>query len=325
MKAPPWEPSPAWGPSATLAELTIDGTAVAVCADGSGAPEFDSPRPHLHPVRTLAGVVVTDAAPADHTWHMGLGLGVQDVNGHNLWGGRTYLRGTGYTWRRDHGRIRHDRSEQAAATALAQHLTWLSSDDEPLLAETRELRWARAGAHAWRLDLASTLTVPPGAQPVRLGSPGAHGREGGGYGGLFWRLPACDDVRVRTPLDHGEDRVHGSVPADGARWLAWSARSTADSTGDMPGTGPFTVALAPADAVTARDPWFVRVSGYPGLGSSLAWSEPADVLPSLPLRRAFRCLVADGRLPDDEVGRLLDAPLPPLDESPTPATPETGP
>src|SRR5690606_32857639 len=58
-----------------------------------------SPRPYLHPVRTRAGVTLTDALPADHRWHLGASLAVQDVSGTNLWGGRTYVRGTGYTWR----------------------------------------------------------------------------------------------------------------------------------------------------------------------------------------------------------------------------------
>ncbi|WP_066585944.1 DUF6807 domain-containing protein [Cellulomonas timonensis] len=318
VKAPPWEPRPHWGPSTPLAELTLDGTTVAVCTDGAGAPGFDSPRPHLHPVRTLAGVVVTAAAPADHTWHVGLGLGVQDVDGHNLWGGRTYLPGAGYTWRRDHGRIRHDGWAEQAPDALTQHLTWLSADAEPLLTETRELRWARASGQAWRLDLATTLVA---ARPVRLGSPGAHGRGGGGYGGLFWRLPACEDVDVRTPSARGEDLVHGSVPADGARWLAWSARAASPTPpAGTPGTGEFTVAITPSDESTARDPWFVRVSGYPGIGSALAWQRAVTVRPGAGLRRSFRCLVADGRTPDAEVGRLLAAPV-----LSSPATPETGP
>lgn len=320
VKAPPWEPSPRWGPSGLLAELALDGTAMAVCVDGAGAPGFDSPRPHLHPVRTLAGVAVTDAAPADHTWHVGLGLGVQDVDGNNLWGGRTYLPGEGYTWRRDHGRIRHDGWAERAPNALAQRLTWLAADGEPLLAETRALRWARADAQAWRLDWSTALTA---ARPVRLGSPGAHGRAGGGYGGLFWRLPACVDVDVRTPEARGEEGVHGSVPADGARWLAWSARATgagarpAETPGDA---GQFTVAIAPSDEATARDPWFVRVSGYPGIGSALAWERAVTVRPGSGLRRAFRILVADGRTHDADVERLLARPV-----LSSPATPETGP
>src|SRR5882724_1057356 len=66
-----------------------------------------SPRPYLHPVRTLAGTVVTDFLPADHLWHLGVSLGVPDVSGTNLWGGRSYVHGQGYVWLADHGSIEH--------------------------------------------------------------------------------------------------------------------------------------------------------------------------------------------------------------------------
>jgi hypothetical protein len=54
---------------------------------------------------------------------------------------------------------------------------------------------------------------------AELNSPGSKGRIGGGYGGFFWRFPACDNVEVFTSAARGEDEVHGSV----APWVAWSA------------------------------------------------------------------------------------------------------
>ena len=53
--------------------------------------------------------------------------------------------------------------------------------------------------------------------------------------------------------------------------MAWSALATPARVGDdnAPRECPFTVAIAPLDAVTARDPWFVRVADYPGFGSAL--------------------------------------------------------
>ena len=70
------------------------------------APKLDpylSPRPYLHPVRTLAGTIVTDAVPEDHHWHLGVSIAVQDVGKVNFWGGRTYVRDKGYTPLDDHG------------------------------------------------------------------------------------------------------------------------------------------------------------------------------------------------------------------------------
>ena len=87
----------------------VGGTEVAEYVLDPALDARHGPRPYLHPVRTLGGTVVTDALPADHVWHLGASLAVQDVNGSNLWGGRTYVRDVGYTWRDDHGRHRAHR------------------------------------------------------------------------------------------------------------------------------------------------------------------------------------------------------------------------
>ena len=74
--------------------------------EGGRIAPTSSPRPYLHPVSTLAGTVVTDHLPEDHVWHLGAGVAIQDVDGVNFWGGRTYTRDAGaYVWRKDHGRI----------------------------------------------------------------------------------------------------------------------------------------------------------------------------------------------------------------------------
>lgn len=329
-KVPPWDPEPRWSPHGTLLRVGVGGTTVLHYADGTGSPAFDAPRPHLHPLRTLAGVPVTDAAPPDHSWHLGLSVGVQDVDGANLWGGRTYLREDGYTWRRDHGRTVHRAWEQRLPGAVTHRLDWLGPDDAVLLVETRELAWEVLDDRTWRLDLATTLRCPSvgPAGPVALGSPGSNGREAAGYGGIFWRFAPCEDVDVRTADARGEDRVHGSRPADHpGRWLAWSAHVPAAAPPVPPGyptwsaagvpaggaepesrtAGDVTVVALPGDDATAADPWFVRVGGYPGLGSALAWDTPVRVTPDAPLRRSMTFLVADGRWSDDDVvARLAD-------------------
>ncbi|WP_370524129.1 DUF6807 family protein [Cellulomonas sp. APG4] len=304
VKTPPWDPRPERGEHGTLLRVQLGSTEVARYVDGTGSPAFDSPRPHLHPVTTCRGTVVTAASPADHTWHLGLGIGVQDVAGHNLWGGRTYLRDGGYTWRRDHGRIEHRTWTTRTPGTVRHRLAWLGSGGEELLREERELAWSVLDDGAWRLDLTFTLTVPddvPDCPDVPLGSPGSNGREAGGYGGAFWRLADCDDVDVRTPVGRGEEAVHGSVPADGAAWLAWSA--TARSGDD------FTIAVVPGDARTAKDPWFVRAAGYPGIGSALAWDRPLVVRRGHPERRALTWVIADGRWEDGRVASAVEGML----------------
>ena len=256
-----------------------------------------SPRPrvlgrYLHPVRTLGGFAVTDAHPADHDWHVGIGVAVQDVNGWNLWGGRTYVRGCRTTsgWATTAG------SSTSGGTNGHKDMRSRNSPGSTavvadLLRERRELRWGPAAgrpAHhdgrAWVLELSFTLSIPAAADfdTVKLGSPGSNGREAGGYGGFFWRLPRTDELEIRTPDRVGEAAVHGTV----ADWLAVSLRSGDDSA---------TILLMPTDPVTAADRWFVRSSGYPGVGSSLAWDKPVEVVRSRPVRRGFRAIIADGQ------------------------------
>jgi len=301
-KTPPWDPEPTWGDHGVLLRLELDGTELARYVDGTGSPGFDSPRPHLHPVRTRAGVTVTDAAPPDHTWHVGAGIGVQDVDGSNIWGGRTYLPDQGYTWRPDHGRMTHREWLRRTPASVSHRLDWTDADGAVQVEEIRDLAWAQVDEDAWRLDLGFALRPGAGRSVVRLGSPGSNGRQAAGYGGLFWRVASCREIDVRTPLGRGEHAVHGTRPADGARWLAWSAVTTNPVTG---ASGEFTLVVIPRDADTARDPWFVRVADYPGIGSALAWDAALAVREAAPVRRAFTWVIADGRWSDDRVAAAV--------------------
>ncbi|NUT53187.1 MAG: oxidoreductase, partial [Saccharothrix sp.] len=207
------------------------------------------PRPALHPVRTLGGLVVTGEHPADHPWHRGIGLALPDVNGVNLWGGRNYVPGQGYV-PGELGRV-----EETGPGELA----WCDSAGAVLLRERRRIR-RRLLADGWELEWTSVLTA---AEHVVLHSPGSKGREGAGYGGWFWRLPDLDPrtVRVLTPDGAGEAEVNGRS----APWLAVVV--------DDPDR-PWTAVLS-----GPTDPWFVRVAGYQGIGSALAWREPVVLEP----------------------------------------------
>ncbi|WP_125612369.1 DUF6807 family protein [Specibacter cremeus] len=270
-------------PAPTTAVASLDGRVLAREAGGGSVAPTLSPRPYLHPVTTIAGVAVTDAMPADHAWHLGAGVAIQDVNGVNFWGGRTYRRETtGYVWRPDHGRITLT-GASATATARTEALTWTGPDGVDLLVETRTWSWRALDAAAWRLEVTFTLT-PAGPDAVTLGSPGSNGREGGGYGGFFWRLPACRGVYVRTANGAGEDAVRGSR----APWLAWSGQFV---------DGPATLVFTAQDG----DPWFVRVEGYPGVGSALAWDSTVRLEPGESLTRSVGIIVADGTVGNDQI------------------------
>ncbi|WP_457963463.1 PmoA family protein [Arthrobacter sp. D1-29] len=287
---------------------------VADYQDGSHIRVVSSPRPYLHPVRTLAGTVVTDHQPLDHVWHLGVGVALQDVDGVNFWGGRTYTRAAGeYIWRPDHGRIERTAAAESEGR-LSETLSWNGPDGHPILNEQRTWTWDAVSPSVWRLALDFALS-PAGNQPVSLGSPGSNGRHQGGYGGFFWRLPQCTGAIVWTPTASGEAAVHGSV----APWLAWSG--TFDAGGFSSGTadgGTADGGLA-ADGGTDRsatlvfvaqegstDPWFVRVDGYPGVGQSLAWDAQVIAESGGAVRRGVTVFIADGILAAADIEALIN-------------------
>lgn len=277
-------------PAGATEDLAVDGHVVAVRDDGSGVTATSAPRPFLHPVRTLGGVVVTDAHPTDHDWHLGVSIGVQHANGANFWGGPTYTSDLGYRWRSDHGRIETIASSRTDS-GFTSTSDWITPAGTTLLFE--ETSWQlhpSADLRAWTFRTRTTLRA--GEEPVELGSPGTHGRAGGGYGGFAWRFPSASDVDVRTASASGEGATHGTV----SPWIAFSARFP---------DGEATIALAADDARTASDPWFVRVDGYPGVGSALAWQEPVLLDAGESVTLSFRGVVADGRLTDADVAALL--------------------
>jgi predicted dehydrogenase len=275
-----------------LVRARIAEAEVALYRDGQGTIPTSSPRPVLHPVRTLTGVVVTANHPADHDWHSGVGMAIPDVNGTHFWGGGTYVHGQGYVLLDNHGVISGEPPD-LTDHAFTHELQWIGHDGSVQLREQRLISWAAMNERAWRLSFDTSLRADVGAE---INSPGSKGRSGGGYGGFFWRFPACDSVEVFTAQARGEDEVHGSV----APWVAWSADFTAG-----PGiSGPATIIVAAPDAAEAGEPWFVRVGGYPGLGSALAWERPAILPAGAQLRRRFDVAIADGRLAEAESSAL---------------------
>lgn len=267
-----------------LVRAQVDGAETARYIDGRGTIPTSSPRPVLHPVRTLSGVVLTGRHPADHDWHNGVGMAIPDVNGSSFWGGGTYIHGEGYVLLDNHGQILGEPPD-VRADGFSQRLSWIGRDGTVELREHRSVSWAGVSDQAWKLVFESELQAEAAAT---LHSPGSKGRTGGGYGGFFWRFPACDDVEVFTADARGETDVHGSVTP----WVAWSADFLAG-----PGqSGPATIVVAAAEAAAHGEPWFVRVRDYPGLGSSLAWDQPRSLGPGASVRRRFDVLIADGRL-----------------------------
>lgn len=238
-------------------------------------PPDHAPRPYFHPIFTRSGERLTAIQPPDHPWHYGLSLAVPQVDGVNFWGGGTYVSGHGYLDRADHGQVVH----RAWPSERVERLDWLDPHGGLLLSETRTVEAQVLSAEAWRLDLTFTLTNATD-RTLAFASPAVAGREGAGYGGLFWRgAPALRGWTVAADNVTGEASVHGRpAPA-----LDWS------DPGSGAGIRFFDCPSNPG--YPAR--WFVRLDDYPGVCFPLAFSEPYVLAADAALRLTYALTIRD--------------------------------
>ncbi|HET6858072.1 MAG TPA: PmoA family protein [Streptomyces sp.] len=252
-----------------------------------------SPRPYLHPVTTLGGTPVTEELPDDHRHHLGAGVAVPDVGGHNFWGGRTFVRGRGAVEMDNHGAQTHIEFKLSDTDGFVEELSW-RADGVELLRELRTVAVTGLTASAYALDFTSVLTNTGGAD-LAIGSPATNGRPGAAYGGFFWRAPkeraAPEVFGEELDSEHSEHTEH-TLNGSRRAWLA------------LAGDG-WTLVFAGATARTREDPWFVRSGDYPGVGSSLAHSEPLPVAAGASVVRRVVTVVADGRPGRAEAAALV--------------------
>ncbi|MFE1879096.1 DUF6807 domain-containing protein [Streptomyces diastatochromogenes] len=267
--------------------LRVAGRPVARYVTRPELPVRLAPRPYLHPVTTLAGTAVTELSPADHAHHLGVGVAVPDVEGHNFWGGRTFVRDQGPTELDNHGAQRHTAFQLRDPDGFVAELRWVAAGAE-LLRERRIVAATELTDTAWALDFTFSLTnVTPG--PLSIGSPATNGRPGAAYGGFFWRAREEESAPdVFTADREGEAEVHGTR----ADWVALAGAA-------------WTLVFAGATEATRRDPWFVRAAEYPGVGSSLAHAQRLPIPPGETVVRRIVTVVADGRLERGEAAALV--------------------
>jgi hypothetical protein len=276
------------------AVLRVNGRDVAEYVWRPDLPLSSSPRPYLHPVRTLAGRTVTDAVPDSHPHQLGISVAAPDVDGRNFWGGRTWVAGHGPAWLDNHGTQRHHRWLRQTSTDLTHTLCWVDPRQTTLLRERRSIACRGVGETAWSLGIRTELTNATDG-PLALRSPAAQGRTGAGYGGFFWRGPAVvGAARILSPVGTDVHAVHGAT----AGWIA--------ITGDG-GSGSWTVLFVPADEATAHDRWFVRARDYLGVGSSVTWDRPLVLAPEETITRHVITVVVDGAVSPATAAELADS------------------
>jgi Methane oxygenase PmoA len=265
-------------------ELTVD-DALRVSAGGvelaryvfePADAQLESPRPYLHPLRTLAGDVVSRYRPPDHVWHRGIAWSLPNVTGPggvaNFWGGPTFLRGKGYTQLPNNGTTRHLSFGSVTPEEVTEELAWETEQGERWCVESRTLSFTVREA-AWTLGFATTFTNVTGSVLV-LGSPTTEGRENAGYGGLFWRGPdSFTGGRVAVPGATGGDELMGVR----APWLAFHGRAS-------------TLVFWAESAVR----WFVRSTPFAAVCPAPFFDTEIRLPPGESLTYRYRVTIADG-------------------------------
>ncbi|WP_377476121.1 DUF6807 domain-containing protein [Plantactinospora endophytica] len=268
-------------------------------------PRAEAPRPYFHPLRTLAGNVVSLYRPHDHLWHKGLCFGISNFGPDNFWGGSTYLRGQGYRTLDNIGVVEHldfpALRPDADAVRMVERLRWVGRNGDRVVSERRRLAVAVwANLSAWRLSFETVLRNDSDAV-IPVGSPTTQGRENAGYGGLFWQGPrSFRGGRVVSPAGFGADELMGWR----GPWLGFVGRHD--------GLGP---AETLASTLVFRDHptnpgsptrWFVRTEPYGCLGPAPFFDREYAFAPGTELRLRYDVLVADGERDPTGCARLAE-------------------
>ena len=186
-------------------------------------PQLESPRPYLHPIRTLDGDLVSVFRPHDHVWHKGMTWSLPHFGHENFWGGPTFSKEAGYQQLDNNGSMDHDRIDALDVSddlvRFSHHLSWRTQAGAHVVDESRTLT-TRFADDGWVLVYETAMTNVSSAT-IQIGSPTTAGRENAGYGGLFWRGPrSFTDGTVLAQQGTGGDELRGQRAA----WMGFSGK-----------------------------------------------------------------------------------------------------
>ena len=135
-------------------------------------------RPHIHPLATPAGHVLTRNAPADHPWHHGLWFTFKFVNGDNFW---EEIEPFGFLRHRGEPAIEPN---DDGSTRIGGTIDWVRPDDDAtiVITETRSFTHVPIDDEAYAIDL--DVTMVPAVDVLLDRTPFT---TWGGYGGFAFR------------------------------------------------------------------------------------------------------------------------------------------
>jgi hypothetical protein len=250
---------------------------------------WESPRPYFHPVRTLAGDLVSLYRPHDHVWHKGIAWSLSNVGEENFWGGPSFVKDRGYVQRPNHGEMRHLRFDAVdtddEAVRVDETLAWRTESGREVIAERRRFAVAvHRAAGAWQLTFVTAMRNISGAT-IPIGSPTTEGRDNAGYSGLFWRGPRSfsDGLVLMPGAIGGEDLMGCRGP-----WLAYIGRHD--------GTGRASTLVFRDDPANVGHPnrWFVRGTAFAGVCPAPFFDRVHDLEDGATLRLRYDVMVVDG-------------------------------
>lgn len=268
--------------------------------------QLESPRPYLHPLRTLAGDLVSLFRPHDHVWHKGITWSLPVVGEHNFWGGPTYVHGQDYVQLDNDGSMDHaaftDLSGTDDAVSVAHDLVWHAQPlpgqtvGDEVIHESRALGVSVPAPDAWVLTFATTMANVSGDH-LDIGSPTTRGRENAGYGGLFWRGPRdFTGGTILLPGRAGGEELRGVR----AEWAGFSGRHDGTSA---------TSALVMVDEATnpVHPPqWFARNEWFAALCPAPFFSEEVPFPPGSTLGFRYAVVIANGEADPERAESLAE-------------------
>lgn len=261
----------------------------------------ESPRPYLHPVRSLNGIATTAYRPDDHVWHKGVSLALPVVGRHNLWGGPTYIRDVGYQQVDNNGTQEHlDFSgafAEEAGAGISQDLRWVAQGGREIAVERRELAFAslppQSPVPGWVLTWSTAVRNVSG-EALDLGSPTTKGRENAGYGGFFWRGAAGFLGGSIAMADwNGGDEARGRR----GRWATYNGPLDGpDVAITIVGSADNPCGLDSTPGENSEPEWFIRTEEYPALNPAPFFSREVAFGPGEELFFDYALAVTDARL-----------------------------